>query len=494
MIAFPTFYYSRSCSRSCLGTISILLVLLMIISSTVLADQSAKNNTPLPTQLVIQKPLNASNAGPAAKNISIPLNKAHFIRLEKPIRDVVIANPEIANVIVKTPTDVYLVGNSLGTTNVFFVDNDGQIVDHFLVEIESDIDAARKAINALIPHANIDVKGIGDSLVLTGTVRSSRESVDATNVARRFVKEDDNVINMLRILKDLQVLLQVRVAEMARSTIKNLGTSTGFARLLRNRTHTLATTSIFPASAAAAAAGTITFNKLGLQTTTFEALERQGLIKTLAEPALTAISGETANFLAGGELPTPSGVDSQGNVIVDFREFGVALSFTPVVLDKNQVSLRISTEVSRQADENKLVLPFGANNQTVDVLGLSIRRADSTVNLASGASMMIAGLLQRDEVNAIDGVPWLKDLPVIGALFRSQAFKKNETELVVLVTPYIVRPLEPFSKLNLPTDGFVSASDIDIYLLGRLYKKYGDSRVTMEEIPIIQGPVGYIMK
>ena len=126
--------------------------------------------------------------------------------------------------IVKTPTDVYLVGNSLGTTNVFFVDNDGQIVDHFLVEIESDIDAARKAINALIPHANIEVKGIGDSLVLTGTVRSSRESVDATNVARRFVKEDDNVINMLRILKDLQVLLQVRVAEMARSTIKNLGT------------------------------------------------------------------------------------------------------------------------------------------------------------------------------------------------------------------------------------------------------------------------------
>ena len=381
------------------------------------------------------------------------------------------------------------IGNWIGSVKKYFSE-----VQRNISEVESDIDAARKAIAALLPHARIDVKGIGDSLVLTGTVRSSRESVDATNVARRFVKEDNNVINMLRILKDLQVLLQVRVAEMARATIKNLGTSTSFLRLLRNRAHSLTTTSIFPASTAAAATGTITFNKLGLQTTTFEALERQGLIKTLAEPALTAISGETANFLAGGELPTPSGIDSQGNVIVDFREFGVALSFTPVVLDKNQISLRISTEVSRQADENKLVLPFGTNNQTVDVVGLSIRRAESTVNLASGASMMIAGLLQRDEVNQIDGVPWLKDLPVIGALFRSQAFEKNETELVVLVTPYIVRPLEPVSKLNLPTDGFISASDMDIYLLGRLYKKYGHSSATMEEIPIIQGPVGYIMK
>ena len=179
---------------------------------------------------------------------------------------------------------------------------------------------------------------------------------------------------------------------------------------------------------------------------------------------------------------------------MDFREFGVALSFTPVVLDKNQISLRIATEVSRQSDENKLTLPFGTNNQTVDVVGLAIRRAESTVNLASGNSMMIAGLLQRDEVNQVDGVPWLKDLPVIGALFRSQAFEKNETELVVLVTPYVVRPLEPTTKLNLPTDGFVSASDVDIYLLGRLYKQYGQNKKAPEEIPIIQGPIGYIMR
>jgi len=448
----------------------------------------------VPTVPVVGQTLAPDVTGLVAETISIPLNKAHFLQFGAPIRDVVIANPEIADVIVKTPTDVYLIGKSLGLTNVFFVAKDGQVARHILIEVESDIDAARKAIEALLPDANIDVKGIGDSLVLTGTVRSSRESSDAAAVARRFVQEDTNVINMLRVLKDLQVLLQVRVAEMQRTTIKNLSASTSFSRVISNRGQSLSTNTIFPAATTAAVTGTVTFNTLGLQTAAFTALERQGLIKTLAEPALTAISGETANFLAGGEIPTPSGVDAQGNLIIEFREFGVALSFTPVVLGKNQISLRISTEVSRQSDENKLVLPFGTANQTVDVLGLSIRRAESTVNLASGGSMMIAGLLQRDEFNQFDGTPWLKDIPIIGALFRSQAFTNNESELVVLVTPYIVRPVEPANTLNLPTDGFVSASDIDMYLFGRLYKQYGRSRGAAEEIPIIQGPVGYIMK
>jgi pilus assembly protein CpaC len=363
-----------------------------------------------------------------------------------------------------------------------------------LIAVESDIDAARKAIKALLTNGNIDVKGIGDSIVLTGTVPSPRESADAVAVARRFVKDDSNVINMLRIMKDLQVVLKVRVAEMSRSTVKNLSSSSTFSRLIKNRTISLATASIFPADVIPAATGSVTFNKFGLRDTAFTALEQQGLVKTLAEPALTAISGETANFLAGGEIPTPSGVDNSGNLIVEFKEFGVALSFTPVVLDKNQISLRISTEVSRQSDENKLVLPFGTADQTVDVLGISIRRAESTVNLASGTSMMIAGLLERNETNVIDGTPLLKDIPILGALFRSEAFQRNYTELVIIVTPYIIRPVDPSTKLKLPTDGFVTASDIDMYLFGRLYKQYGSSKNAAEKIPVLHGPVGYIMK
>ena len=281
---------------------------------------------------------------------------------------------------------------------------------------------------------------------------------------------------------------------MSRTTVKNLSSSTAFSRLIKNRTINLSTASIFPADVIPAATGAVTFNKFGLRETAFTALEQQGLVKTLAEPALTAISGETANFLAGGEIPTPSGVDNSGNLIVDFKEFGVALSFTPVVLDKNQISLRISTEVSRQSDENKLVLPFGTADQTVDVLGISIRRAESTVNLASGTSMMIAGLLERNETNIVDGTPLLKDIPIIGALFRSEAFQRNYTELVVIVTPYIIRPVDPSQKLKLPTDGFVTASDIDIYLFGRLYKQYGRNKNTVQKIPILNGPIGYIMK
>jgi len=444
---------------------------------------------PITKQKLYPKSLNLS-----AETISIPLNKANLINLSMPIRDVVIANPEIADVIVKTPTDVYIIGKSLGLTNVFLIDENGQVVRHILIAVESDIDAARKAIKALLTNGNIDVKGIGDSIVLTGTVPSPREAADAVAVARRFVKGDSNVLNMLRIMKDLQVVLKVRVAEMSRTTVKNLSSSTTFSRLIKNRTINLSTASIFPADVIPAATGAVTFNKFGLRETAFTALEQQGLVKTLAEPALTAISGETANFLAGGEIPTPSGVDNSGNLIVDFKEFGVALSFTPVVLDKNQISLRISTEVSRQSDENKLVLPFGTADQTVDVLGISIRRAESTVNLASGTSMMIAGLLERNETNIVDGTPLLKDIPIIGALFRSEAFQRNYTELVVIVTPYIIRPVDPSQKLKLPTDGFVTASDIDIYLFGRLYKQYGRSKNAVQKIPILNGPIGYIMK
>ena len=470
------------------------LTFAVLVSGVVYAQNSSTTIVPEPLTSVEKKSPSKDIPTLNAETISIPLNKAHFIQLLEPIRDVIIANPNIADVLVKTPNDLYLIGKALGRTNVFLLGADGQITRHIVIDVESDIIAARKAIKSLLPDANVDVKGIGDSLVLTGTVRSANESVDAATVARRFVEQDSNVINMLRILKDLQVLLQVRVAEMQRTTIKNLSVSASFNKILRNRALNALTAAIVPSGSIPAITGTVTFNKLGLQAATFSALERQGLIKTLAEPALTAISGETANFLAGGEIPTPSGVDNQGRLIIDFREFGVALSFTPTVLDHDQINLRISTEVSRQSNENRLVLPFGTVNQSVDVLGLSIRRAQSTVNLTSGTSMMIAGMLQRDEVNQTDGTPWLKDVPILGALFRSQAFQNNETELVVLVTPYIVRPVKPTNKLNLPTDGFASASDTDLYLLGRLYKQYGRNKSGRQKIPLIQGPVGYVLK
>ena len=215
------------------------------------------------------------------------------------------------------------------------------------------------------------------------------------------------------------------------------------------------------------------------------------MVKTLAEPTLTAISGETANFLAGGSIPTIVGVSDTDTIQIEQKEVGVALSFTPTVLSKKRISLRISTEVSRQSFENKLVLPTSSGG-SVDIPGLSIRRAESTVNLGSGYSLMIAGLLQNDEVNAVDGTPWLKDLPILGALFESKAFNNRQTELVILVTAYAAKPVLPTEELRLPTDGFKPASDIDIYLFGRLYRRY--SQNTDGNVKVLKGPFGYILE
>ena len=360
------------------------------------------------------------------------------------------------------------------------------------VKVEIDLSAVRQAVASLLPDASIKLEALNDNIVITGTVRSAKEAVDASAIARRFVAEETDVINMVTVLEDQQVLLQVRIAEFQRSILRNLGVATTFNKVIRGG-RTISFTTSGGSAFASAVSGSIGIDFQGLGQVAFTALERQGLVKTLAEPTLTVISGQTANFLAGGEFPVPSGVDSQGNLLIDFRDFGVSLSFTPVVLSSNQISLRVATEVSRQAEENKLVLPFGTNNQTVDVIGLSVRRADSTVVLPSGGSLMIAGLLQADEFNQIDGVPWLKDIPILGALFHSPEFQRNETELVVLVRAFLVRPVGEGQELSLPTDGFVPASDFDMFIMGRLYKQYAKPW-NPDEVPTLRGPFGYIME
>jgi pilus assembly protein CpaC len=242
-----------------------------------------------------------------------------------------------------------------------------------------------------------------------------------------------------------------------------------------------------PGFATRIATGSILIDELGFGTVDFGTLERQGLAKTLAEPVLTAISGETANFLAGGEFPVPTAIGLAGEVTFTFREFGVVLSFTPVVLSENQISLRVAVEVSRISDEISVTI-LGTT-----IPGFTTRRAETTVTLPSGGNVMIAGLLQSDEINAIDGVPGFKDLPILGALFRSTEFRRNETELVVLVSPYSVGSVDNRRRMSLPTDGFVPASEIDLYLFGQLHKRYTD-REKLEEVPSIFGPIGYTME
>ncbi len=431
----------------------------------------------------------ARGPGPASKTVEIPLHMAHRFVLPAPVRDVIVSNPEIADVIVKTPNHVYVVAKKVGDTNVFFIGKTGDVIMNLTVRVDIEVSGALAAIQALLPKSNIALKGVNGTIVLDGTVHSAKASVDAAAIARRFVSKDTEVINMLRILAEQQVLLKMRFAEIQRNVLKTLGASTAFSTTQAGRTFTLDTfgSTALSITDSRFATAVIPIGKLGITSTTFNTLERRGLVKTLAEPALMAISGETANFLAGGEFPIPAGRDQDGNVTIVFKKFGVSLSFTPVVLADQQISLRIKTEVSRTTTENEQII----DGQTIP--GLSVRRAESTVTLSSGGSMMIAGLLQSDELNRIDGVPGLKDLPIIGALFRSESFQNDQTELVILITAFLVRPVEPGLALAAPTDGFVSASDFDIYLLGRLYKRYS-KRKPPPEVLLPKGPVGHIME
>ena len=263
------------------------------------ADASAQRVVPLALE-----PLSAIKDVPSPQTISVPLNKVHLVDLPEPVRDMVVANPEIVDAIVRTPQQVYLVARGLGTTNLFFVGHDGDVVLHVAVQVEIDISAVQAAVASLLPNSSIKLQALNDNIVITGTVRSAKEAADASSIARRFVEEETDVINLMTVLEDQQVLLQVRIAEFQRSVLRNLGVATTFNKIIRGDRQISFTTSGGGAFASAVS-GAIGIDYQGLVQTAFSALERQGLVKTLAEPTLIAISGQTANFLAGGRVPRP---------------------------------------------------------------------------------------------------------------------------------------------------------------------------------------------
>lgn len=430
--------------------------------------------------------------------VKLPLNTVHVIGFDRNVREVIVANPDIADVIVKTQTKAYILGRSTGDTDILFVDESGAVMRHIVARVDLDTSTAAAAIRELVPSADVELKSVSDNIVITGVVHTAKESSDISVIAQQFISDDSEseVVNMIRILDDQQVLLQVRIAEIQRNVLKKLGLSSNIrfsTNKLPGEGLDLNITSFGQDLASVfEAAGSFSTGTPNIPQTTFSALERQGLVKTLAEPVLTAISGESANFLVGGEVPTVGGVDSTGNTIIEFKEFGVQLDFTPVVMAKDHISLRIAAEVSRISTENSLTIPIQQGATSITVTGLSVRKTESTVNLPSGGSLMIAGLLQNDEFTEIDGVPWFQNLPVLGPLFRSPSFQRNQSELVILVEAILVSPTDQKQQLTLPTDGFVSPSDFDLIVLGRLYKQYGNVK-NNDNMPTIGGPIGYFM-
>ncbi len=498
-----------------------------------------------------------STGNSSPQHISLALNKAAVIELDRDARDVFVANPAIADAVVRTPRRIFVMALKIGQTNVIFLDAQGKQIVSLEINIGSDVTNLNDQIARDIPGAKVRAQSLNDNVVLSGSVNNVQEASKAQNLAERFAGSADKVVNSLAIEQGQQVLIQVRVSEMSRTISKQLGINassvinaqgvpiiastdnqfslvgralsdlSGFqaGQVCQNQqylpreisdTGVQPPAQVFPGEALNAlgiipgtnVAGTaFGFSATNLCSarpnnvqSTLKALERIGLVHTLAEPNLTAISGEAAKFLAGGEFPVPTSRDRDGNITVEFKQFGVGLSFTPVVLSKGRISLQISTEVSELTNTGALTLSGSTTTdskgntvtqQGLTLPALSVRRAQTTVELPSGGTLAIGGLIQQQTKQSLDALPGVKDLPVLGALFRSRDFQNNESELVVTVSAYLVNPVSP-QQIARPDDGYVVPTDLETMLLGRLNAVYGKDAKPAAEAP--KDSIGYIVQ
>ena len=381
----------------------------------------------------------------------------------------------------------------VGVTNVFLVDANGSLIRKLEVVVQPDGESVQAALRKMLPKERLEAKGLGDSIVLSGVASTDAAAAQAQMIARRFVPADANIVNMITIGNEQQVLIKVKVAEMQKSVLKELGAENTLSpQTIGPLTLDYFTRSTGLATATDAFAGVLGFDTDNLDST-FRLLETQGLLRTLAEPNLLAVSGEPASMLAGGEYPVVAVSDDgdAGTVSVEYKPFGVSLAFLPVVMGPGRIWLKVSTEVSALSQQNSVTIPFGT--ESFQILGLQTRRANSTIELPSGGGIMIAGLLQNDLESTMSGVPGLMDLPILGSLFRSTSFQRNETELVILVSVILAKPTDP-DLLAAPTDGFAPAHDLDRYFIGNLQNIYV-KRPPQSELPPEgpKGPIGYII-
>ena len=528
-------------------------------------------------------------------SIVLPFGKSAIVDLPADARDVLMSNPQVADAVVRTPRRVYVIGRALGQTNAFFFDSDGRQIANLEIRIEPDVAALNQFLARGVANGHIVAEAMNASVVLTGTVPNASDADRAYQLAQTFLGiaggegagdhpaggphspgtpsaggNDPRVINLIQVQGSEQVLVRVRVVEMSRTLVRQLGinlnyqeianhllpsdafvnlaTAEGFSingaalggltaaggvaqNILQPHSFTYPGSSVNPsvdprasASPTNAGVGGYQYNTNGTATlsddtetfgaadvttnrqtdASIQAFERAGLLRILAEPNLTAISGESARFLAGGEFPVPVKND-QGQVSVDFKPFGVGLAFTPIVLSGGRISLKLSTEVSELTSDGAIntgdTPVRNADGTTTVIRGITIpalqvRRAETTLEMPSGSSIVLAGLIQERTRQALEGVPGVMNTPVIGSLFRSRDFLSNETELVIIVTPYLVHPARP-DQMHTPGDGFVNASELDSVLTGRLNAIYRqpttDGGESGERRQLI-GPHGHVIQ
>jgi pilus assembly protein CpaC len=427
-------------------------------------------------------PTGAINTGSVkTRFLSLGTGKSVIIDLPREAKDVLVANPKVANAVIRSAQRAYIIGGDVGQTNVVFFDGDGQQISSYDIAVKRDLNGIRAALRQSLPGINIE--GVGEGVMLTGTVASPIEAQQAGDIAARLVGSAEKVINSVIVRGRDQVMLKVNVAEVRRDIVKQMGVDLSASMNYGTAVVNFNNSNPFTAygrpliAENGFQAGSI-LKGVPQVTATMRAMESAGVVRTLAEPNLTAISGESATFIAGGEFPIPAGYfcDPKTGICttqINYKKFGISLNFTPVVLTEGRISLRVMTEVSELSNDQSITL--NQNGSALTIPSIRTRRAETTLEIPSGGSMAMAGLIQQQTKQAVNGLPGLDQVPVLGALFRSQDFVNNETELMVLVTPYVVRAVAQ-KELSRPDDGFAPASDSQSTLLARINRIYGVAR------------------
>jgi len=437
-------------------------------------------------------PLQASTKSLKNEQMQLEVSKGTLIKFKEPVSNVFVADAEIADIQVKSATLVYVFGKSQGETTLYGITSDDRVIYEGEISVTHNLGSLNSALKMVIPDGRIQVNSYEGLLVLTGHVKNPEQAEEARRMAEDFVGKDQTIVNRVSIATPLQVNLRVKIAEVGRDTMKQLGfnwenlfssgsTALGivqganvfdvvpnpFAAVLNPLTGLLEAPAV-PLPMKEFLTGGRGINSLagGFKSGNFDinfiidAMEEEGVLSVLAEPNLTTLSGEGASFLAGGEYPIPT-IDD-GQVVIEYKEFGVALNFTPVVLDDGRINMHIKPEVSQLSSTGAITL------NGFNIPALNTRRAETTVELGSGQSFAVAGLLQNSVTHDLQKFPWLGDVPILGSLFRSSKFRRQETELVIIVTPYIVNPHKG-GTMPLPTDNFQVPNDKDRYLKGQSY-------------------------
>jgi pilus assembly protein CpaC len=431
----------------------------------------------------------ASGAYRPSTQVLLNVGEGQMVNLPRAVASVWTSNPKVADVYVNSKRQINLFGKDQGEATIIATAADGSVVYGAKVRVNQNISDINDILHQAMPDANLNVRTVGQVAVINGTVASPEDAAQAEMLVKAAlnpgidISKADATLNIVpvsrvKVATPLQVTLKVKVAEVSRDLLKQVGVNllsrdptSGFQfGIGQGNAGTFGSaasgsTAAVPKSFNIANAGTTlgaAGHLLGLDLlSTLNLAETDGLVTILAEPTLTALSGETASFLAGGEFPIPVS-QSLGAVTIEYKQYGVGLAFTPIVLEDGRISMRVRPEVSELSDAGSVTL----NNYVVPAL--TTRRAETTVELGSGQSFMIAGLLRNTNSNTLNKAPLLGDLPILGALFRSTKFRRQETELVIIVTPYLVRPVS--GRLALPTDGYRATTDAEQVLEGQSYK------------------------